>query len=102
MKKKQNVLTIISKDGKFLAPNRKTARKFKVIRQRDLKNKELDPDKEFKYERIEQTPKLNVKGSEFAKYRKELAVQHGSQTGKLKKKHLAREKGLKLRGESNV
>lgn len=92
MKKKQTVLTIISGDGKFVAPNRKTARKFELLKQADLENVTIEPEKKFNYYRLEQTPKTNVKKSEYQSYRKDLALSNGSKTGKLKKKHLNREK----------
>lgn len=98
MKKKQSVLTIISANGKFLAPNRATARKFEALKEADAKNMEIEPEKKFDYFRLAQTPKTSPK-AEFKEFRRDLAKEHGSKTGQLKKKHLAREKGLKVRGE---
>lgn len=92
MKKKQTVLTIISGDGKFLAPNRKTARKLELLKLADAENDTIEADKKFDYVRLNQTPRTNVKKSEYAAYRKELAFANGSTTGKLKKKHLNRDK----------
>jgi hypothetical protein len=91
MKKKQQVITIIGLDGKFVAPNRKTNFKFEKLVEQDKKNKELDPEKEFKFVRLPQTPKRNETKSELSQFKKDLARKHGSKTGKLKKKHLRRE-----------
>lgn len=92
MKKKQTVLTIIGLDGKFVAPNRKTATKLELIKQKDLVDDSIPADKKFDYIRLTQVPVINTTGAEFASFRKELALKHGSKTGKLKKKHLNREK----------
>jgi hypothetical protein len=85
MKKKQSVLTIIGADGKFIAPNRATHRMFKA--------------KVVEHIRLNQVPNSNVTKSDFAEFRKELALKHGSKTGKLKKKHINRER---KNNETNV
>ena len=92
MKKKQTVLTIINGQGKFVAPNRKTAQKLELLKQKDLADVSIPADKKFDYVRLVQVPVTNTTGAEFASFRKELALKHGSKTGKLKKKHLNREK----------
>lgn len=82
MKKKQQSLTIIGLDGKFLAPNRKTARTMKA--------------KNVDFTRIENSPAKSGTKSELAQFKKELARKHGSKTGKLKKKHLRRKNETNL------
>lgn len=78
MAKKQKVITIIDNAGKFIAPNRATHRKFK--------------SKVLEHIRLNQVPAKNESGAEFAQFRKDIAVKHGSKTGKLKKKHINRER----------
>jgi hypothetical protein len=62
----------------FKAYNRAQARRFEYLG--------------VKYERIKRTPAVNETKREFRTYRRELAMAHGSTTGRLKKKHIDREK----------
>jgi spore coat protein CotH len=83
MKKKQQFNTLFDKEtNDLVAANRKTYLA--------LKNDKYEP------KRVQREPILNAKKAELAAYKKELALKHGSKTGKLKKKHLFREKMLNL------
>lgn len=89
MKKKQTFNTLFDpKTNELVAPNRKT---FLA-----LKNDKYTP------KRVEQTPITNAKKNELSAYKKELAKGHGSKTGKLKKKHIYREKQLNKSLEENL
>lgn len=46
----------------------------------------------IEHTRVQQTPKVDQSKSDFSQYRSDLARSFGSKTGKLKKKHLNRQR----------
>lgn len=78
MKKKQTYNPLINEDSDFVSPNRRT---YKQLLAGGLKT-----------ERVGATPVTNPTKAEFSVFKKDVARNYGSQTGKLKKKHIFREK----------
>lgn len=85
--KRQRYIPIVRSLTHWEAPNRKT---FRCLRKMKQVNHHLIPDS-LTFERITQKHKTDTENREFKEFRSEIAREFGSTTGKLKKKHLNRQ-----------
>lgn len=92
MNKKQLYTPIVRGLKHFEAPNRKTFRALQKMK----RSGKLD---DTTFERITQTTYTNPE-REFKEFRSELARNWGSKTGKLKKKHINKQRSFDLLGEA--
>jgi hypothetical protein len=85
MRKKQIYTPIIRELKHWEAPNRKTFRQLKKLKQ-------IGKLEDVTFERITQTQYTDSNKRDFKQFRRELALEHGSETGQRKKKHIHRER----------